>query len=251
MTTTTARMTVRKGNLADLPKLLPGEFGLATDIQRLFIGQATVNGTCQVSNSDATTAKVEFTSANGDPIDLDLIASLDQYTYGITVNPASDNISITGNNITFKDAVASFSHGLSSAPTSSTVFELYYNKEVGYHAEAFPNPVQSQSLNKLTSDSAGPKESGIEFICANKDKITIDYSLKTTSASRHGQLSILIDDNAGVPTTSSIKDVFDISNGAMPLVFSLSNNGTDKFMLMFDTTDLDTVHTFKYVQKSF
>ena len=56
MTTTTARMTVRKGNLADMPKLLPGEFGLATDIQRLFIGQATVNGTCQVSNSDATTA---------------------------------------------------------------------------------------------------------------------------------------------------------------------------------------------------
>ena len=34
MTTTTARMTVRKGNLADMPKLLPGEFGLATDIQR-------------------------------------------------------------------------------------------------------------------------------------------------------------------------------------------------------------------------
>ena len=106
-------------------------------------------------------------------------------------------------------------------------------------------------MNKLTSDSAGPKQSGIEFICANKDKITIDYSLKTTSASRHGQLSILIDDNAGVPTTSSIKDVFDISNGAMPLVFSLSSNGTDKFMLMFDTTDLDTVHTLKYVQKSF
>jgi len=251
MTTTTARMTVRKGNLADLPKLLPGEFGLAQDIQRLFIGQAIVSGTCDTSKSGTTTAYVEFTSANGDPIDLDLIDNLDDYTYGITVNPASDNISITGNNITFKDAVASFSHGLSSAPTSSTVFELYYNKEVGYHAEAFPNPVQSQSLNKLTTDSAGPKQSGIEFICANKDKITIDYSLKTTSASRHGQLSILIDDNAGVPTTSSIKDVFDISNGAMPLVFSLSSNGTDKFMLMFDTTDLDTVHTLKYVQKSF
>ena len=45
MTTTTARMTVRKGNLADMPKLLPGEFGLATDIQRLSVGQATVNGT--------------------------------------------------------------------------------------------------------------------------------------------------------------------------------------------------------------
>ena len=248
MTTTTARMTVRKGNLADMPKLLPGEFGLATDIQRLFIGQATVNGTCQVSNSDATTAKVEFTSANGDPIDLDLIDNLDDYTYGITVNPASDNISITGNNIISRCSFTIF-HGLS--PTSSTVFELYYNKEVGFHAEAFPNPVQSQSLTKATADSAGPKESGIEFICANKDKITIDYSLKTTSASRHGQLTILVDDNAGVPTTSSIKDEYDISNGAMPLVFSLSSNGTDKFSLMFDTTDLDTVHTFKYVQKSF
>ena len=62
-------------------------------ISRLSIGQATVNGTSQVSNSDATTAKVEFTPANGDPIDLDLIDNLDDYTYGITVNLASDNIS--------------------------------------------------------------------------------------------------------------------------------------------------------------
>lgn len=259
MTTTTARMTVRKGNLADLPKLLPGEFGLAQDIQRLFIGQATVNGTCQVSNSDATTAKVEFTSANGDPIDLDLIDNLDDYTYGITVDGGAI---IPGQNITFKDAVASFSHGLSSAPTSSTVFELYYNKEVGFHAEAFPNPVQSQSLTKATADSAGPKESGIEFICANKDKITIDYTLShpgdssksVLKMSRHGQLTILIDDNSGVPSTSSIKDEYDISTGINSLVFSLSNNGTDKFMLMFDTTDnlyKDLIHTFKYVQKSF
>ena len=36
MTTTTARMTVRKGNLADMQKATTGEFGLATDIQRLF-----------------------------------------------------------------------------------------------------------------------------------------------------------------------------------------------------------------------
>ena len=106
MTTTTARMTVRKGNLADM-QATTGEFGLATDNQRLFIGQATVNGTCQVSNSDATTAKVEFTSANGDPIDLDLIDNLDDYTYGITVNPASDNISITGNNINIPADAAS------------------------------------------------------------------------------------------------------------------------------------------------
>ena len=39
----------------------------------------------------------------------------------------------------------------------------------------------AQSLQKLTADSLQTgKESGIEFICANKDKVTIDYSLKTT-----------------------------------------------------------------------
>lgn len=303
MTTTTARMTVRKGNLADMPKLLPGEFGLAQDIQRLFIGQAIVNGTCQISNSDDITAKVEFTSANGDPIDLDLIDNLDEYTYGITVNGGPI---IPGQDITFTDAVASFSHELKDTsttnagaflvgkkyvietvgdtdftligsanndvgtvftatgigsgtgtatglrnPTANDVFELYYNKEVGFHAEAFPNPVQYKDLTKETADSAGPKESEIKFICANKDKITIDYSLKTASASRHGQLTILVDDNAGVPTTSSIKDEYDISTGAMPLVFSLLSNSADSFKLMFDTTELDTVHTFKYVQKSF
>lgn len=254
MTTTTARMTVRKGDLADMPKLLPGEFGLATDIQRLFIGQATVNGTCQVSNSDATTAKVEFTSANGDPIDLDLIADLDQYTYGITVNGGSV---IPGQNIAFNNAVASFSHGLVDSngdprdPTTSDVFELYYNKEVGFHAEAFPNPVQSTTFTKTspygTADPvtlANPPRP-VEFIFANKDKITIDYVLTTPTASRHGQLTIAVID----ATKSSIKDEYDMIDGAMPLTFSLSAS-SDRFTLMFDTTDTSQ-HTFKYVQKSF
>ena len=263
MATITARMTARKGKLEDLPKLLPGELGLATDYQRVFMGQSTVTGACDVSGSTASLAKVEFTTANGDPIDMDLMEPLNNYTYSITINPSTTNITITGANITFVDAKAQFAHGLVDtqstpaprAPTASDVFQLNYNKEVGYHAEAFPNPVQEITFNATASGVA--QETGIDFVCANKDSVTIDYTLShagATPGSRRGTLSILMDNASGVPSTSSIKDEYDNSTGyADPtqVTFSLVSNSTDKFKLMFATTDTTNTQTFTYIQKSF
>ena len=51
MATITARMTARKGNLADLPKLLPGELGLASDEQKVFMGMEPAQGSIDVTNS--------------------------------------------------------------------------------------------------------------------------------------------------------------------------------------------------------
>jgi hypothetical protein len=69
MATITARMTARKGLSSAIPQLLPGELGLATDIQKTFIGQVPVAGSCDITNSTTTTAIVEFMTSSGYPID--------------------------------------------------------------------------------------------------------------------------------------------------------------------------------------
>ena len=257
MATTNAIITARKGKLENIPTLLPGELYLATDHQRVFMGQEPITGVCDITASTNTTAKVEFTSANGDVIDMDLMAPLDNYSYSIKINPDTDNIDISASNITFTDSKASFTHGLvdtgtppaARLPTNSDVFVLYYNKEVGYHAEAFPNPTQEISFTASASGVA--QATGIEFLCDNKESVIIEYTLSTSSASRRGTLTMLLDNASGVPTTSSIKDEFDISTGAIPVEFSLTDNSTDKFILNFKTTDIVNAHTFTYVQKSF
>jgi hypothetical protein len=256
MATITSRMTARKGLLANLPKLLPGEIGLVTDYQRTYMGQEPVKGS--VSSADATAATVEFFSVSGNPIDLDEITTTD-LAYGITItdassNPATHLADIPGAGITFIDNIATFNHTLSADPSGNNDIEyhLWYNKEIGYHAEAFPNPVQT--ITFTASASATPQTTGIEFLCDNKESVTISYTLShegTPSASRRGTLSILLDNDANTPSTSSIKDEYDISTGTIPVKFSLTDNGVDRFILNFETTDTVNAHTFTYVQKSF
>ncbi len=43
-TVTKARITARKGVLSTLPTLLPGELGLATDVQKVFMGMEPIQG---------------------------------------------------------------------------------------------------------------------------------------------------------------------------------------------------------------
>ena len=263
MATITARMTARKGTLANLPKLLPGEIGLVTDYQQTFMGQEPVKGS--VNLDDATSSTVEFISPSGHPIDLDEITTTD-LAYGITItdagtNPATHLADIPGANITFIDNIATFNHTLSADPSGDNDIEyhLWYNKEIGYHAEAFPNP--ERILKFTATASATPQATGVEFLCDNKRSVTIDYTLShpgtstvapfNTSASRRGTLTMLLDNASGVPTTHSIKDEFDISTGAIPVEFTITDNTTDRFILNFKTIDTVNEHTFTYVQKSF
>ena len=259
MATITARMTARKGLSTALPKLLPGELGLATDIQKTFIGQEPVVGSTDLTASNSTTAVVEFMSAAGVPVDLDEITTTD-LAYGITVTDNEQTTptvtEIPGASITFIDQKATFTHPLKDsagvtprAPDGNETFSLWYNKEVGYVAEAFVNP--TQTLTFTATASGVVQATGVEFLCENKESVTIDYTLSTSSASRRGTLTMLLDNASGVPSTSSIKDEYDISTGSIPVEFSLTDNGTDKFILNFKTTDTVNAHTFTYVQKSF
>ena len=141
MATITARMTARKGIIADLPRLLPGELGLATD---------------EITTTDLA--------------------------YGITVTDSvtSTVTEILGANITFADQKATFTHPLKASdgvttrvPVSADTFSLWYNKEIGYTAEAFVNP--AQTLTFTASASATAQATGVEFLCENKD-IDVVYS---------------------------------------------------------------------------
>jgi len=248
-TTITARMTTRKGPSTALPQLLPGEFGLATDIQRLFIGQDLVVGACDISNSTTTTAKVEFTSGTGVAIDFDEVADVTHLVYGISVynSVAATTTEIAGSQITFVDSLATFAHGLGRAPLAADTFTIWYNKEVGYHAEAFPNPIQTVAFAKSAAYLTPEIVPSVEFIVANKKSVIIDYTLSVGTATRSGTLSILLNADA---TNSSIKDEYD-TTGDVPVTFTLVGNTVDKFTLYFDTTNLTETHTFKYTQKSF
>ena len=68
-----AKQRIRRGNLQDMPVLSPGEFGLAIDEQRLFLGQEPIRGTLYESQTDATLAVLDFsTKTNGVSTLLDL-----------------------------------------------------------------------------------------------------------------------------------------------------------------------------------
>ena len=252
----TVRMTVRQGTQGQLPKLLPGEFGQTTDTQRLFIGQQVVLGA--LATSDTTNATVEFNSATGYPIDMDEMDSVNSLAYGITVTNGSDGSTadVLGANISFVDQHATFAHGLSRIVDTSAgdEFHLWYNKEVGFEAgEAFPNPVQTVAFaHTAANENTKTLVPSVDFLVANKDSVTIDYTLKTGSASRHGKLTMLLDsDVSGAPTTHSIKDEYDVSTGTIPVEFSLTPDVANrKFSLEFKTDNQNT-HEFKYIQQSF
>ena len=253
-TTITARMTTRKGPSTALPQLLPGEFGLATDIQRLFIGQDLVEGAFVAADSNALTptntkAAVEFTSGTGVAIDFDEVADVTHLVYGISVydSVAATTTEIAGSQITFVDSKATFLHGLSRALVAADTFTIWYNKEVGYHAEAFPNPIQTVAFAKSAAYLTPEIVPSVEFVVANKKSVIIDYTLSVGTATRNGTLSILLNADA---TNSSIKDEYD-TTGDVPVTFTLVGNTVDKFTLYFDTTNLTDTHTFKYTQKSF
>ena len=71
--TIVSKILIRQGALNEMPMLTPGEFGLATDEQRLFLGQAPVVGNIYYTNSTNVAAEVSFnTLLDGRTSELDL-----------------------------------------------------------------------------------------------------------------------------------------------------------------------------------
>lgn len=238
--TIVAKQRIRRGNLVDMPILSPGEFGLASDEQRLFLGQDSITGTLYENQSDDTLAVLDFgTKVNGLDAFLDL-EGINEFV--IRINGTTE---IASANVSINDTKFTVVHGLGVTPTSADVFELFYNKEITSYRAEDSNLLQSTLVEK-SSLYGTPDPTGIDFLSAVKNRISIEYYLYSPTDMRTGQLEIAIQGD----TVSSITDNYTSSSDAIDVEFSISNDGAGIFSLDFDTTYVGQIQ-MDYIQKSF
>lgn len=243
-TTKISQIIIRKGNLADLPVLKPGEFMLAGDEQRLFLGQQPVSGSVDFTNSTTTDAFVTFEVPTGGvlkPLDLDDVS---EFSILVTDNTNSSESVIPSANITTNDTVLSFAHGLGRAIDPADTFVLRYNKEVTSYTAERDTRRHATKFTK-SQPSGTPESTGIDFLSSVKNDINIEYSLFDSSYMRKGSLNIVINGNSA----SFIKDKFTGDTQLSDVAFTVSNDGAGKFTLNFDTT-VTTQLQFNYTQTS-
>ena len=125
MASVVAQIKVRQGNLADLPILQPGEFGYATDVSRLYIGN--VPPTPQAG--DGTTTIFTFSGIDTDSDGTtDNNATLDfgnKLTYAVYLDDGTtETLQQNGTDYTTQDSSITFT----TAPASGTSVKVYYNK---------------------------------------------------------------------------------------------------------------------------
>jgi hypothetical protein len=240
-TTIVAKQLIRQGDLLDMPILSPGEFGLATDEQRLFLGQQPIVGTLYESLSDATFAVLDFsTKLNGVSTLLDLE---EVNEFKIVVN---DTYEIPSANVAINDTKFTVQHGLGVPPaTASDTFKLYYNKEITSYRAETDSKLQSTLLEK-SQPYGTPESTGIDFLSAVKNHITIEYFLHTATDMRKGQLDIAIQGN----DIQSITDTYNSNSGTLDVEFTISNDNAGLFTLDYDTSYVGQIQ-FNYIQKSF
>lgn len=257
-TTKISQIIIKKDVLTQLPTLAPGEFMLATDEQRLFLGQTpiTVNGG-NVGTS-TTTATVTFTVKQAGVVkelDLDGISEFSIVVYDSVNNTTSAGI--PSSSVIINDSVLTFNHGLKEtggvtdrAPVAADTFTLHYNKEViSFTAESVDKLYSTSFIN-----SGGAVEStGIDFDSDAKNTVVIDYTMHDASNKmRKGTLNILVygDTNASPSSTakSNIEDKYFGDSELDDVEFSISASGTT-FTLNFETA-ITTSLNFDYTQIS-
>lgn len=244
---TIVKSQIRRGPIAQMPVLSPGELGFATDENRLFIGTDSVQGTLDTSASNSTVAVLQFSELyNGNVKTIDLEAD-NEHVYEFSVNGNTVNMGT----VAINDTVVTLEHGLSRDPETYDDFRLRRNKEVTViNEEANPETIMSVEFEKQQSVGTlgTPEEVGIDFSAAVKNFIKIDYSVNTTAMQRQGTLDITIHWNDPTPTYT-ISDNFSSSQDT-DLAFSIEHVADNTFKLMYDTTE-SLRHDFKYKQLSY
>lgn len=200
---TVTQIKVRNGNLADLPVLEKGEFGYATDYQRLFIGNDPILKSGAINPlSGVLQTTFTFNTLDLDPDDTSVSNSTLQfgtnlvyalYVDGILQQPTVD--------YTVDHSVITFT----SAPADGAQIELKYNTEVITQSPESGNDV---FVNKLALASASSvTATGLSIDSDIYNYIDIDYKLTNSSGQRKGTISVSID------TSGSIMDDNYITNG--------------------------------------
>ena len=248
-TTKISQIIIRKQNIGNIPSsLAAGEFYLAEDEQRLFLGQAPVTGV--VESSDTTNASVSFAVPIGGistPLYLSNLAD-----YSIVVTKASDNstTTVSSDNVAVSDPdgegnnppIYTFEHQLGGAVAASDTFVLHYNKEIT--SSPTDDRVKRNTIKFIQPDPANQVvTTGINFSSAVVNDISIDYALFNATHMRKGTLSILVNGSS----SSNIDDKFIGDSQLGDVEFSVTNNGSGTFTLNFKTA-LTTELQFNYTQ---
>lgn len=251
-----SKQLIRRGNLADMPFLSAGEFGLAQDEQRLYLGQNPNEIDAAVS-AGVNTAVLEFivyANSVATKVDLDYAANS---TYKIVVMDSVNNteIIIPGHSISISNGQMTIAHGLTDINgdprepiTGADTFTLHYNKEITSYVDddGSTSQRQAQILQKDPLNS-NPEETGYVAHSSIKNSIQLDYALffAGTADVRQGTLTISINGD----NVSTIKDEYSSNNTALDVEFSIdASNGI--FKLMYDTTYTNQIQ-FNYLEKSY
>jgi len=206
-----SKIKVRQGNFADLPMLDPGEVGYATDDQRLFIGNTTVNvGT----GNGILTA---FVVPNTIPYPNGVLAVFDG---GTQVNPA--DYSISGTTLTF-----------ATAPTGAVT--VNFNSEISIERhETYPSSIELPANGNNAA-------TGFSVDTALYNIVIIDYTLESTNGVRVGQIRMATDTSA---STSAIDDNY-TETAAVDITFSADISVANTLRLMY-TDGANAITKFKY-----
>jgi hypothetical protein len=249
-TTKISQIIIRKGNLSNMKGLVlaPGEFMLMGDEQRLFLGQQPLEG--NLESSGPTEANVSFTVTVGGNITPLFLNDLAEYKIVVTKASDSSFTEISSENVAVSDPdgkggnhpIYTFNHGLGGTPDVADTFVLYYNKEVT--TTPTDDRVKRNSTTFTNSGNA-VETTGINFSSNVMNDIIMDYTLFDATHMRKGTLNILVNGN----TTSSIEDKFIGDSELSDVEFSITNDGTGKFILNFKTS-LTTGLQFNYTQTS-
>jgi hypothetical protein len=174
MATITATQRVRQGNLMDLPRLLPGEFGYATDVNKLFIGNLPITRT-----------------GDGNQTEFRMFVDLDDVvpeSYFLYVDDVRQQI---GADFQIDDDLIIFN----SAPTGTVT--LYYNSEVTLKTapegivENLPKVTNLEAHDPLNGDFTLNTLPAITIDGSRFNDVEIRYTLRSQSGGiRKGTLSI-------------------------------------------------------------
>lgn len=219
-----SKIQIRRGDIADLPILAPGEFGYATDTQRLFLG----NEEYTVGTGNAVRTVFQLPSGADYPLTTLNITNPSLYLNSTLINGA--DYTVAGTTITF-----------GSPPAAGTI-TMKFNSEIS----TINDTVRPGNLPLAASAAAGTA-TGFGFDTSVYDTAFIDYSIKLAGGTgyRMGQLRILIDSSAG---TVYIDDQYNTLTANVDVVFAGNINGSD-FSLTYTNNETSTAtlyYTFKF-----
>lgn len=213
MTTQISKIKVRQGVFADLPILDSGEFGYATDVQRLFIGN--VEYSVGTGNGAIDTFTVPIAASDPNTIVAVLVD-------GAEVNTA--DYTITGTTLVF-----------STPPANNAAITVKFNTEVDLNR--FATIPQSIQLPAAGNNAA----TGFSVDTTSYNIVVMDYTLETTNGVRVGQLRFATDTSA---STTAIDDNY-TETGPVDIVFSADISISDTLRLMYTDND-NAIAKFKY-----